>query len=44
VLSAQGGVSIVAVLAAMAGLALLGTLFTLLLGPDLDAVVSILYG
>jgi hypothetical protein len=44
VLSAQGGISIWAVLGVMALLALLGTLFTYLLGPDLDAVVSLLYG
>jgi hypothetical protein len=44
VLSAQGGISIWAVLGAMALLALLGTLFACLLGPDLDAVVSLLYG
>jgi hypothetical protein len=43
-LSEQGGTSVVAVLAAMALLAFLGTLFTSLLGPDLDAVVSLLYG
>jgi hypothetical protein len=44
VLSAQGGISILAVLGVMAALALFGTLFSLLLGPNLDAVISTLYG
>lgn len=43
VLSAQGGISIAAVVGAFVGLMVLGSLFSLLLGPDLEAVLSTLY-
>lgn len=43
VLSAQGGISIAAVIGAFVGLMVLGSLFSLLLGPDLEAVLNTLY-
>lgn len=43
VLSAQGGISVAAVIGAFAGLMVLGSLFSLLLGPDLEAVLNAIY-
>lgn len=43
VLSAQGGISIAAVVGAFIALMVLGSLFSLLLGPDLEAVLNTLY-
>lgn len=43
VLAAQGGVSIAAVVGAFLGLMVLGGVFSLFLGPNLEAVASLLY-
>ncbi len=43
VLSAQGGISVAAVIGAFVGLMLFGSLFSLLLGPDLEAVLNTIY-
>lgn len=43
VLSAQGGISVAAVVGAFVGLMVFGSLFSLLLGPNLEAVLNTLY-
>ena len=42
-LSAQGGVSFAAVIGAFALLLIVGSAFTLLLGPNLQALIDALY-
>ena len=44
VLRAQGGTSFAAVFGCFALLAVLGSAFTLLLGPDLQSVLDLFYG
>ncbi len=44
VLSAQGGVSFAAVIGALALLLVVGSAFTTLLGPNLEALINALYG
>ena len=43
-LRAQGGTSFAAVFGCFALLAVLGSAFTLLLGPDLQSVLDLFYG